>query len=220
MRAGAASTGSLAAMPHPARSVDDYLASLPQERRQVLQAVRAVILRNLDPQIEEGLQYGMIGYAVPHRVYPSGYHCDPRQPLPFAALASQKNHMSLHLMCLYGAPEHEAWFSAAWRKTGKKLDMGKACLRFRRLDDLALDVLGEAIRRVPASAFIARYEATLQAHGSGRKGAAKAARSAASARATPKRATPRRATTKKTAPKKAAGARGPAQRARGAPAKR
>jgi hypothetical protein len=202
-------------MPHPARSVDDYLASLPEERRQVLQAVREVILRNLDPQIEEGLQYGMIGYAVPHRVYPAGYHCDPRQPLPFAALASQKNHMSLHLMCVYGAPELEAWFSAAWRKTGKKLDMGKACLRFRRLDDLALDVLGEAIRRVPANAFIAHYEATFRAPGGGRKGAAKAARPAASAKATPKRTTP-----KKAAPKKAAGARGPAPRARKAPPKR
>ena len=112
--------------------------------------MRKVILKNLDKDYEEGMQYGMIGYYVPHRVYPAGYHCDPKQPLPFACLASQKNYMSLYLMCVYGDTPLAKWFAAAWAKTGKKLDMGKSCVRFKKLDDLALDVIGEAIRRLPA----------------------------------------------------------------------
>jgi hypothetical protein len=101
----------------------------------------------------------MIGYYVPHRVYPAGYHCDPKQPLPFAGLASQKNYMSLYLMCVYGDSEHSRWFRQAWLQTGKKLDMGKACIRFKKLDDLALDCISEAIRRVPAKKYIDYCEA-------------------------------------------------------------
>jgi hypothetical protein len=107
------------------------------------------------------------------RLRPSvaGYHTDPKQPLPFAALASQKNHMSLYLMGLYcgcdnasGKETSDAkWFRAAWAKTGKQLDMGKACVRFTKLDALPLDVLGEAIRRVPAKTYIDRYQATMAA---------------------------------------------------------
>lgn len=148
-------------MPSKAATVAEYLASLPADRREALAAVRRVILENLDKGYAEGVQYGMIGYAVRHSVYPAGYHCDPRQPLPFAGLASQKNHMSLHLMCLYGHAENEKRFRDAWAKTGKKLDMGKACIRFKKIDDLALDVIGETIRRVPASVYIAHYEQML-----------------------------------------------------------
>ena len=102
----------------------------------------------------------MIGYYVPHRVFPAGYHCDPKQGLPFAALASQKNYMSVYLMGLYtgGDSSLVRWFQDAWARAGKKLDMGKACTRFKKIDDLALDVLGEAIRRMPAKAYIAAYE--------------------------------------------------------------
>ena len=140
-----------------ARTVSQYLASLSPDRRRAISAVRKVIRDNLDSDYEEGMQYGMIGYYVPHRVFPAGYHCNPQQPLPFASIASQKNHMAVYLMCIYGHPRHDAWFRKAWAKTGKKLDMGKACLRFKTLDDVALDVLGEAIRRVPAKDFIASY---------------------------------------------------------------
>ncbi len=145
-----------------AATVQEYLAQLPAERAAVLEAVRAVIRENLDSEYEEGMQYGMIGYYVPHRVYPAGYHCDPRQPLPFAGLAAQKNCMSLYLMGIYGNPEQESWFRAAWARTGKRLDMGKACLRFKKLDDLALDVIGQAVRRIPARTYIANYEATVR----------------------------------------------------------
>jgi hypothetical protein len=106
---------------------------------------------------------------VPHSVFPPGYHTDPKQPLPFASLASQKNHMSLYLMGVYcgcaegpqGETRDARWFREAWACTGKKLDMGKACVRFTKLENVALDVVGEAIRRVPAKAYIARYQAGL-----------------------------------------------------------
>ena len=143
--------------------VEAFIASLPEDRRSVIGAVRDALLANLDPQYSETMLPTMIGYGVPHSVYPAGYHCNPKQPLPFAALASQKNHMALYLMGLYMAPEEELdWFRSAWTAAGKKLDLGKSCLRFRKLDDLALDVLGEAIRRMPAQRFIALYEQGLK----------------------------------------------------------
>lgn len=156
-------------MQSKAATVAAYLASLPADRRAAIEAVRAVILKHLGKGYAEGMQYGMIGYYLPHSVYPPGYHCDPAQPLPFAALASQKNHMSLYLMGLYiGSETNRAdlaaevkWFQDAWKKTGRRLDMGKACVRFKRLEDVPLEVVGEAIRRVPAKTYIARYEATL-----------------------------------------------------------
>lgn len=156
-------------MQSSAKTVDEYIASLPEDRRAAVEAVRRVILKNLDKDYEEGMQYGMIGYSVPHRVYPAGYHCDPKQPLPFAGLASQKGHMSLYLMGLYcgcgfagdDITEDSKWFRSAWTKAGKKLDMGKACVRFRKLEDVPLDVVGEAIRRIPPKVYIDRYEAEL-----------------------------------------------------------
>src|SRR5438477_12680849 len=108
-----------------AKTVKDYLASLPNDRRATISAVRDVILKNLDKDYEEGIQYGMIGYYVPHRIHPAGYHCDPKQPLPFAALAAQKNNISLHLMCTYMDSAQGKWFREACAKTGKKLDMAK-----------------------------------------------------------------------------------------------
>ncbi len=149
-------------MQSKAKTVSEYLAGLPDDRREAIQAVRAVILKNLSKGYQEGMQYGMIGYFVPHSVYPPGYHCDPKQPLPFAGLASQKNYISMSLMCVYGDPEHERWFRAAWAKTGKKLDMGKSCVRFKKIDDVPLEVIGEAVRRVPAKKFIAHYESALK----------------------------------------------------------
>jgi Domain of unknown function (DU1801) len=146
-------------MTSKAITVEQYLAELPEDRRKAIEAVRKVILKNLDGDFEEGMQYGMIGYYVPHRVYPAGYHCDPKQPLPFANLGSQKNHMALYLMCIYGESALSRWFREAWAKTGKKLDMGKACVRFKKVDDLALDVIAEAIKRMPARKYIEHCEA-------------------------------------------------------------
>jgi hypothetical protein len=149
-------------MQSKATTVREYLAELPEDRRAVIQAVRQVILKNLDKDYEEGMQYGMIGYYVPHRVYAAGYHCDPAIALPFAGLGSQKNHMGLGIMCHYGDGPERKWFRAAWAKTGKKLDMGKVCIRFRKLDDLPLEVIGEAIRRIPAKKYVEYYESTIR----------------------------------------------------------
>jgi hypothetical protein len=153
-------------MQSKAATVAEYLASLPDDRRRALEAVRKTIRANLDKNIEEGMQYGMIGYYVPHRIFPAGYHCDPKQPLPFAGLASQKGHMSMYFMGLYGGRDGEnadsKWFREAWLATGKKLDMGKACIRFKRLEDVPLEVVGAAVKRMSASKYIARYEENLE----------------------------------------------------------
>lgn len=191
----------------PAANVQEYLANLPQDRREALEAVRKVILANLDKDYEEGIQYGMIGYYVPHRIFPPGYHCDPKQPLPFASMASQKNHMSLYLMCTYGSAEQSAWFRDAWAKTGKKLDMGKSCVRFKKLTDIPLEVIGEAIRRVPAKKYIEIYQAMLGGTKSATKATAKAEgeekAATKTAKKTPaKKAAPVKSAAKKTAAKK------------------
>jgi hypothetical protein len=183
-------------MQSKAATVQQYLAELPSDRRAAVQAVREVILKNLDKRgYAEGIQYGMIGYFVPHSVFPAGYHCDPRQPLPFAALASQKNYMALYLMSAYGDAGEGAWLREAWAKTGKKLDMGKSCIRFKKLEDVPLEVIGEAIRRVPAKAYIASYEAMVPT--ATRTGGAKAAKAAAAAAdAAGKKAASKRVTAK------------------------
>ncbi|KAF0243463.1 MAG: hypothetical protein FD180_3353 [Planctomycetota bacterium] len=145
-------------------TIEKYLASLPEDRRTAIQAVRAVILKNMDKDYEEGIQYGCIGYFVPHRIFPAGYHCDPKQPLPLGALASRKGYMTVMFMSIYGGGELADWFRKEWAKTGKKLDMGAACIRFRKLDDLPLDVIGELVRRVPAKKYIEFYQASLGAY--------------------------------------------------------
>ncbi len=149
-------------MTSKAKTVKEYLAGLPTDRRVAIQAVREVILKNLDKDYEEGMSYGMIGYYVPHKVYPPGYHCDPTQPLPFAGLASQKNHMAVYLMCVYFSKEQEELFRKDWAKSGKKLGMGKSCIRFKKLEDVALDAIGKAIGRVPAKKYVAAWESMLK----------------------------------------------------------
>jgi hypothetical protein len=100
----------------------------------------------------------MIGYVVPHSLYPAGYHCNPKLPLPLAILGSQKNHMALHLCGVYGNPEAESWFRKAWLASGKKLDMGKACVRFKKLEDVPLNVIGQVFKRTPVKKYIAAVE--------------------------------------------------------------
>jgi hypothetical protein len=148
-------------MQSKATTVKEYLASLPEDRRNAIQAVRKVILKNIDKDYEEGMQYGGISYFVPHSKYPHGYHCDPKQPLPFAGLGWQKHHMSLGIMSTYMDGAEGKRFRAAWAKTGKKLDMGKCCVRFKKIEDVPLEVIGEAIKRVPAKKYIAMYEKAL-----------------------------------------------------------
>jgi Domain of unknown function (DU1801) len=136
-------------------SVQAYLDSLPEDRRDAIAAVRRVVVDHLPAGFEEVVQYGMISYVVPLERYPHTYN---GQPLAVASLGNQKRHMALYLMGVYGDEGVQAWLRAAWAETGKKLDMGKSCLRFRKLDDLALDVVGDAIARTSVDDFIAAYE--------------------------------------------------------------
>ena len=136
-----------------AADVDAYLDELPPERREAVAAVRDVILRNLPQGFEERIQYGMIGYVVPLERFPDTYN---GEPLSLAALASQKRHMALYLMGVYGGDDES--FRERWLATGRKLDMGKSCVRFKRLEDVALDVVGETIAAASVEGLIAAHE--------------------------------------------------------------
>jgi hypothetical protein len=192
-------------MQSKAATVEAYLAELTPDRRDALNALRQVIRKNLSKGLEEGMQYGMIGYYVPHGVYPPGYHCDPKQPLPYGGMASQKNHMSLYLMCIYADPKLHDWFKKEWAKTGKKLDMGKACIRFKKLDDLPLDLIGETVRKIDTQSFIDFYESTIKTMGkrTGAKPSKKATTKKSATKKSDKKSAKESAAKKKT-PKKAA----------------
>jgi hypothetical protein len=155
-----------------APTVAAYLAALPPERREALQKVRAVIRKNLAKGFAEGMQYGMIGYYVPLSRYPETYN---GQALTIAALAAQKSYFAVYLMSVYGHPATRRWFEKAYRESGKRLDMGKSCVRFRKVDDLPLDVVGEAVRRVSVDGYIAAYEASLRGARHAAKGAGRGA---------------------------------------------
>ncbi len=135
-----------------AKSAEEYLDALPQDRREALEEVREVILANLPAGYEEAMNWGMITYQVPLATYPDTYN---GKPLMYAALASQKNYMAVYLTSVYAMPGMLEQFQADYRATGKKLDMGKSCVRFRRLDDLPLDVLASTIAAVEAEDFVA-----------------------------------------------------------------
>lgn len=145
-------------MKSTAKTVDEYVKGLPEDRRKAISAIRKVILDNLPEGYQECMSYGMIGYVVPHSVYPKGYQCNPKLPLPFVNLGSQKNHMALYLMCIYGDAKTDQWFRKAWEKSGRKLDSGKGCIRFKRLEDVPLEVVGQLVARIPVADYIARIE--------------------------------------------------------------
>jgi hypothetical protein len=137
-----------------AATVEDYLAELPDDRRPAIEAMREVVLANLPEGFEEVMQYGMVSYVVPLDRYPDTYN---GRPLAVASLADQKRHMSLYLMGVYGDVGAEAFLREHW-PADKRLDMGKSCLRFRRLDDLPLDLVGQVIARTSVEDLIAAYE--------------------------------------------------------------
>ena len=162
-------------MPSEVQDVEEYLASLPEDRREAITAIREVILKNLPKGYEEGIQWGMPSYFVPLSEYPSGYNCQPDQPLPFVGFASQKNHMAFYGFCIYMDDALKDRFIEDWKKTGKKLDMGKSCVRFKKLEDVPLKVIGDAVKRVPMKKYIKQYEEQLQNSGSRKKTAKKKA---------------------------------------------
>lgn len=149
-------------MPATPQTPDEYIASLPEDRRKAIAAVRNVVRENLPPGFEEGMQYGMIGWYIPLERFPDTYN---GQPLGLAGLASQKNYMSLYLNSVYGDPETERWFKERYAASGKRLDMGKSCVRFTKLEDLPLDVIGDTIARADMGRYLAHYA---EARGSSR----------------------------------------------------
>ncbi|WP_224484007.1 DUF1801 domain-containing protein [Robertkochia aurantiaca] len=142
-----------------ASTPDDYAASVQSDRREAFSRLRKTILSNLPAGFEETMSYGMIGYVVPHSRYPEGYHCDPEKPLPFINLGSQKNYLALYHNGLYADQTLLKWFSESYKnETGKKPDMGKSCVRFRKMDAIPFDLIAELSAKFTPEAWISLYE--------------------------------------------------------------
>jgi uncharacterized protein YdhG (YjbR/CyaY superfamily) len=140
---------------------EEYIAGLPEERRQIISDIRKTLRKNLPSGFKECIAYGMIGYVVPLSLYPPGYHCDPTLPLGFISLASTKGHIALHHMGIYSG-ELADWFKKEWAKTtGKKLDMGKACIRFKKPEDVPLELIGKLAAKMTPQDWIEKYESVL-----------------------------------------------------------
>ena len=150
-------------MTYEATNVDDYVAQLPEDRKEPFSRLRSVILENLPDGFEEGMSYGMPGFVVPHSVYPAGYHCRPSEPLPFISIASQKNFIGYYHMGIYSMPELLEWFETEWadRDLGKP-DMGKSCLRLKKMDRIPYELLGELSSKVTMEDWIAFYEKSIR----------------------------------------------------------
>jgi uncharacterized protein YdhG (YjbR/CyaY superfamily) len=140
-------------------TVDNYIEQLPDDRKNAMQELRKVFVENLSDGFHECISYGMIGYVVPLSIYPSGYHCDSKLPLPFINLASQKSHIALYHMGIYADPELLKWFQEAYSKLVKgKLDMGKSCIRFKKPEQIPYELLAELARKISVQDWIILYE--------------------------------------------------------------
>ncbi len=146
-------------MQYKANSPEEYIAQLPEERQEVISKIRNSILKNLPKGFEEQMSYGMLGYVVPHSKYPGGYHCDPKLPLPFMNLASQKNFVALYHSGIYANPKLYDWFVGEYSKHCKyKLDMGKSCVRFKKMNDIPYDLIEELCGKMTPDDWITLYE--------------------------------------------------------------
>lgn len=146
-------------MQYKAESPKDYIQQLPAERQEVIAKLRNTILKNLPNGFEEQMSYGMLGYVVPHSKYPSGYHCSPELPLPFINLASQKNFIAVYHSGIYADPELYDWFVNEYPKhSPRKLDMGKSCIRFKYMDDIPYNLIGELATKMSVNDWILLYE--------------------------------------------------------------
>lgn len=147
-------------------TVSDYLANLAEERKEAFGKLRQVILSNLPDGFEECMNYGMIGYVVPHSIYPNGYHCDTKLPLPFMNIASQKNFIAFYHMGIYGNVELMNWFVSEFPNHSKaKLDMGKSCVRFKKMDDIPFQLIGKLVQKMTVTDWINQYESLYKKKG-------------------------------------------------------
>jgi hypothetical protein len=150
-------------MQSKARTPTEYYDTLPEERREVMLALRKVIAKNLPKGFAEVMQYGMPGWVVPHSLYPAGYHCDPKQPLPFLGVASQVQYVAVYHMGIYADPALLKWFQDEYaRQATGKLDMGKSCIRFKQPDQIPLKLMGDLASRMTPRKWIELYEARLK----------------------------------------------------------
>lgn len=150
-------------MQSKALTPDDYINELPSDRKEVLQKLRKAINDSLPKGFQEGMGYGMLGYAVPHSIYPKGYHCNPKDPLPFMGVASQKNFVAFYHMGIYADKNLHDWFVAEYGKRCKyKLDMGKSCVRFKKFDDIPYDLIAELTQKISVEDWIKTYESAFK----------------------------------------------------------
>jgi hypothetical protein len=150
-------------MQYQATTTQEYIDQLPEDRKGPITKIRNIFLENLSSDFEEGIQYKMIGFYVPHTVFPGGYHCNPKEPLPFINLASQKNFIALYHMGIYAKKELLDWFVSEYPKhCSYKLDMGKSCVRFKKMDDIPYDLIAELAQKMSAKEWIEIYESTLK----------------------------------------------------------
>jgi uncharacterized protein YdhG (YjbR/CyaY superfamily) len=146
-------------MQSSAKTVDEYIGEVPDKQREAVRQLRETILNNMPDGLVEEMSYGMVGYVVPHSVYPKGYHCDPKLPLPFISLAAQKNFISFYHMGVYADPELLKWFTEEYPKHSRqKLDMGKSCIRFRNPESIPFRLIGELVGKMDVAGWISLYE--------------------------------------------------------------
>lgn len=150
-------------MQSKAATVDAYLAEVPEDRQKAMAKLRSVIKKNLPKGFKEGMGYGMMGWSVPHSIYPAGYHCNPKDPLPFMGIASQKNSINLYHMGIYANPKLLKWFQDAHAKaSAKKLDMGKSCIRYKKPEDIPFELIGELASKITPQEWIEMYESAFR----------------------------------------------------------
>ncbi len=144
-------------------TIDDYISELSDERKKIIEKLRISIINNLPKGFEEGMQYGMIGYFVPHKIYPNGYQCNPKEPLPFMSIASQKNSVNIYHMGLYAKKDLYDWFVTEYSKQfSKKLDIGKSCIRFKNEAAIPFEMLEELVQKIAVDEWISIYENTIK----------------------------------------------------------
>jgi hypothetical protein len=156
-------------------TIKEYLDSLPEDRREAMSILRDTILENLPEGYEEDVRDEMISFHVPHSICPDGYHCDPKQPVPFVYMSAKRKKMTMSLFCLYVDKQAKERFANAWKKSGHKLDMGASCVRFSKIENVPLDVVGETIKSIPVDAFLEQYEAIVPKAARKKRGRAKTA---------------------------------------------
>lgn len=150
-------------MKTPGTTVEEILANIPEERKEAFYKLHQTIVDHLPAGFEPGISYGGLGYVVPHRLYPAGYHCKPSEPLPFAGLASQKNSINFYHMGIYSDPDLMDWFLAEYPKhSSQKLDMGKSCIRFKKPEHIPYQLMGQLMEKMTAEQWIALYERILK----------------------------------------------------------